>query len=95
MEKKGIKETKEILEAVKEGFIVGKAIRDIVKDGIDASDLPKVFVLIKNESRKIDVFKAAIDNANLAKDELMDLDKEEIVSLIMEVINGISEVEKA
>lgn len=95
MEKKGIKETKEILEAVKEGFIVGKAIRDIVKDGIDASDLPKVFVLIKNESRKIDVFKEAIDNASLAKDELMDLDKEEIVALIMEVINGISEVEKA
>lgn len=95
MEKKGIKETKEILEAIKEGFIVGKAIRDIVKDGIDASDLPKAFVLIKNESRKIDVFKEAIDNANLAKDELMDLDKEEIVALIMEVINGISEVEKA
>lgn len=92
---KDIKETKEILEAIKEGFKVGKTVRDIVADGADMSDLPAAFNLIKEQAEKLDVYAAAIEDAKLAKEELEDLDKEEIIELFMIVIQGINEVEKA
>lgn len=94
-EKKTIKETEEILIGVKEAFKAGKAIRDIVKDGVDMTDIPKAFELVKNQSDKLMIYEAAIKDAKLAKDELKDLDKEEILKLLMIVIDGVSEVDKA
>lgn len=92
---KDIKETKEILEAVKEGFKVGKAVRDIIADGADMSDLPAVFNLVKEQADKLDVYADAIENAKLAEEEIKDLDKAEIIELLMIIVEGISEVEKA
>jgi hypothetical protein len=89
------KELKEILAGMKEGFKAGKAIRDIVKDGIDISDLPKSFELVKTQAEKLEIYEAAIKDAKLAKEEIQDLDKAEIVELLMILIEGIEEVEAA
>lgn len=95
MEEKGLKETKEILVGVKEAFKAGKAIRDIVADGVGAEDLSAVFDLVKNQADKLEVYEAAIKDAKLAKEEIKDLSKEEILELLLVIIDGITEVEKA
>lgn len=95
MNGKSIKETKEILEGVKHLAKAGKKIRDIVGDGVDASDLPKAFQLIKDQADNMSVYEAAIKDAKLAKEELKDLEKDEILELLFIVVDGISEVEKS
>ena len=90
-----IKETKEILAGAKEGFLLGKKVRDIVADGIDASDIPTAFEVIKVQSEKFEIYQAAVEDAYLAKEELQELSKEEILELFMVIIDGINEVEKA
>jgi hypothetical protein len=92
---KDIKETKELLVGVKEGFKLGKGIRDIVKDGVDAADLPATFNLIKEQAEKLDVYDAAIKDVKLVKEEIKDLEKEEIIELLFIVVDAISEVEAA
>jgi hypothetical protein len=53
------------------------------------------FDVIKGQADKVDVYKAAYEGVKLVKDELKDLDKEEIIELVMVLVNGVSEVEKA
>ena len=93
--KKSIKELKEIMLGAREGFKAGKAVRDIVSDGVDASDLPRAFDLIKKQSENLDIYSDAIKDANLAKEELQDLDKQEIIELLMIIMEAVNEVEKA
>lgn len=88
-----LKETKELLAGVKEAAKLGKKVRDIVKDGVDASDLPKAFGLFQEQAGKLSVYSLAIADVEKVKLELQDLDKAEIIELLMEVVNGISEVE--
>lgn len=88
-----LKETKELLAGVKEAAKLGKKVRDIVKDGVDASDLPKAFGLFQEQAGKLSVYSLAISDVEKVKLELQDLDKAEIIELLMEVVNGISEVE--
>jgi len=95
MENLGMKETNEIIDGAVEAIKAGKAIRDIVKDGVDASDLPKAFELVKEQSAKIEIYSAMIKDAVKAKEELQDLDKAEVIALIMKVVSAIEEVEKA
>jgi hypothetical protein len=95
MEKKNTKELEELLAGVKEGFMLGKSIRDIVKDGVDVTDIPKAFEVIKEQADKFAIYEAAVKDVKLVKEEVKDLDKEEIVKLLFIVIDGISEVEKA
>ena len=95
MEKKNTKELEELLAGVKECFMLGKSIRDIVKDGVDVTDIPKAFELIKDQADKFAIYEAAVKDVKLVKEEVKDLDKEEIVKLLFIVIDGISEVEKA
>lgn len=89
------KELEELLAGIKEGFMLGKAVRDIVKDGVDVTDIPKAFEVIKSQSEKFSIYEAAVKDVNLVKEELKDLDKEEIMKLLFVIIEGISEVEKA
>lgn len=91
---KDIKETKELLEGVKELAKLGKEVRDILGDGYQPSDLVAGFDVIKKQADKVDVYKDAYEGAKLIPEELKDLDKEEMVELFMMLINGISEVEK-
>jgi putative ubiquitin-RnfH superfamily antitoxin RatB of RatAB toxin-antitoxin module len=88
-----VKETKELLAGVKEAAKLGKKVRDIVKDGVDASDLPKAFGLFQEQSGKLGVYSLAIADVEKVKSELQDLDKAEIIELLMEVVSAISEVE--
>ena len=89
-----IKETKELLAGVKEAIILGKKVRDIVADGIDSSDLPKAFELVKEQSAKVAVYTLAIKDVELVKEEIKDLSKEELIELIMSVVSAVSEIEK-
>jgi hypothetical protein len=95
MEAKSIKETKELLTGVKQVFKLAKGVRDILADGVDAGDLPATFTLIKDQADQIDVYDAAIKDVKLVKEEITDLEKEEIMELLFIVIDGISEVEEA
>lgn len=92
---KSIKETKELLEGIKELVKLGKDVRDMVKDGVGPEDLVKGFEIIKEQADKLEIYKAAFDGVKEIEGELKDLDKEEIIQLLMIVINGVSEVEKA
>jgi len=86
-----VKETKEMINGLKEGFKAGKAVRDIVKEGFD---IVKTIELIKGQVEKIDIYSAAIKDADVIKDEIKDLSKEEMVELFLELVSAVSEVEK-
>lgn len=92
---KDIKETKELLRGVKELAKLGKQVRDILGDGYQSSDLIAGFDVIKNQAEKVDTYKAAYEGVELIPEELKDLDKEEIIELMMVMVNGVSEVEKS
>lgn len=94
-DKKGIKETTEIINGLTEAFKVGKAIRDIVKDGIDSSDLIKAFDLVREQADKIETYSIAIQDAKLAKEELKDLDKEEILAILFKLVDAVEQIENA
>jgi|VirMetMinimDraft_7_1064189.scaffolds.fasta_scaffold08663_4 hypothetical protein len=95
MEAKSIKELEELLEGIKEGFMLGKAIRDIVADGVDVSDIPAAFELVKKQADKFSIYEAAVKDVDMVKEEIKDLSKEEIMKLLLVIIDGISAVEKA
>ena len=80
------KETNELLDGIVEAVKAGKKIRDIVADGIDASDLPKAFDLVKEQSGKIEVYSAAAKDVSKVKEELKDLDKASRLKKIEELL---------
>lgn len=88
-----IKETKEFIAGLKEGAKAGKKIRDIVKDGIDAGDLPKAFELVKEQAEKAPVYSAAVADIAKIKEEIKDLDKNEVVEIVMQIVSAVSEIE--
>lgn len=90
-----IKETKELLAGVKEAVKLGKAVRDIVADGVDSSDLPKAFELVKEQSKKVELYTAAIKDVALVKEEIKDLSKEELIEIVLSVVSAVSEIEAA
>jgi urease gamma subunit len=92
---KGTKETVELIDGIVEAVKAGKSVRDIVKDGVDMTDLPKAFELIKEQSAKVEIYAAAAKDVALIKEELQDLDKAEIISLVMKLAEAVSEIEKA
>lgn len=94
-EAKSIKETQEVLKALKHLVMVGKKVRDIVKDGVDAGDIPAAFKLIQDQADKLDIYSDGYENAEQVKDELKDVDEKEVIALFMQIIDGISEVDKA
>lgn len=94
-EKKGIKETQELLAGLTEAIKLGKNVRDLVKGGVSSAGLPGVFNLIKEQSEKLDVYSAAIDNVKEVKEEIKDLDKEEILALVFQIVDAIDQIEKA
>lgn len=93
-EKKGIKETQELIAGLTEAVKLGKNIRDIVKDGLDAGDIPKAFDLIKKQSEVFGVYEAALKDVKLVKEELKDLDKEEILTIIFALVEAVEAIEK-
>ena len=91
----GLKETSEMIEGVKHAFVFGKGVRDIVKDGVDKNDIFPAFELLKKQIDKADIYKDAIKDAKLIKDELKDLSKEELLEVIFKLADAVAEVEKA
>lgn len=82
-EAKGIKETKELFDGL---ALVAKSVKAVMKDGkVDLSDVGTLVELGKN----IDVLSSAIDNIGDVPEELKDLDKAEILELIMKVYKEI------
>lgn len=80
MEKKlSLKETMEILAALE---MLALAVKDIAKDGIGADDIVKLIDLAKN----FEVISAAVKDADLAVEELKDLDQVEVIELITKLM---------
>lgn len=93
--KLGMKETNEALDAVVLAVKAGKKVRDIVKDGVDASDFPKAIELITSEIGNVPVYSAGFKDVKLVAEEIKDLDKPELIALIMKVVGAVEEIEKA
>lgn len=93
--KLGMKETNEALDAVVLAAKAGKKVRDIVKDGVDASDFPKAIEVITTEIANVPVYVEGAKDASKIKAELEDLDKAELIALIMKVVSAVEEIEKA
>lgn len=90
-----IKETKELIAGLKEAFKAGKKIKEIVGDGVSVNDVNASFELIKDQSSKLEIYSAAVKDANLIKEELKDLTQPELIELFLELVKSVSEVEKA
>lgn len=86
---KDLKQTKELFEGLK---LVAVAAKKISKDGkVDLSDVGAVIDLAKESSILID----AVKDIKEVPEELKDLEKEELLELIMAVYKAVDEVEKA
>lgn len=84
LEKKSIKETKELFEGL---ALVAKTVKKIAADKkVDANDIPHVIELAKDAP----ILLAAIENVKEVPAELKDLDKEELLELIMLVYKEIA-----
>lgn len=88
-----IKETKEFILGATEAIKFGKGVRNIVRE--DKLDPIKAFELVKDQFSKVEIYSAAIKDADKIKDELKNLSKEEMVELFLELVSAVSEVEKA
>lgn len=93
-EKKGIKETQELIAGLTEAVKLGKNIRDLVKGGVSAASIPQAFEIIKEQSEVFGVYEAALKDVKLVKEELKDLDKEEILTLIFALVEAVEAIEK-
>jgi len=80
-----IKETLEVLEALKTVSVIGAKT---FKDGVQISDLKALVELGQN----FDVFKAALNNIDLVDDEIKDLDAQEASQLLTKLFDIISAV---
>jgi hypothetical protein len=90
-----MKETNEALDAIVLAVKAGKKVRDIVKDGVDASDFPKAIELITAEIGNVPVYSAGVKDVKKVEEEIKDLDKAELIALIMKVVGAVEEIEKA
>lgn len=85
-----MKDIKNIIEVLAAIEAVGVPVKAALKDGIDASDLPKLLDIIK----KYQVVLDAIDNAAEVVEEAKNIDAIEaaqIASKVMEIIKKIKE----
>ena len=90
----GTKETQELLEGIKEAVKLGKSVRDIVADGVDANDIPAASTVIKAQSDKLDMYNAAFQDVSKIKEELKDLDSQEIAALFFQIVEAVEEIDK-
>jgi hypothetical protein len=83
-----IKQTKELFEGLK---LVAVAAKKIAKDGkVDLSDVGAVIDLAKESSVLIE----AVKDLDQVPTELKDLEKEELLELILTVYKAVDEIEK-
>lgn len=92
--KKGIKETQELIAGLTEAVKLGKNIRDLIKSGVSVAAIPQAFEIIKEQSEVFGVYEAALKDVKLVKEELKDLDKEEILVLIFALVEAVEKIEK-
>lgn len=92
-EKKGIKETQELIAGLTEAVKLGKNIRDVIRAGVSVASIPQAFEIIKEQSEVFGVYEAALKDVKLVKEELKDLDKEEILTLIFALVDAVEKIE--
>lgn len=89
MEGKGIKETLELLDGLK---VIGVTGSKVFADGkIKLDDLPKLLEL----GKKFEVIKEAVLGVDQIKDEVKDLDQEEIMQLVAKILELASAMKEA
>lgn len=84
----GIEETKAFLNSLVILVTLGKKIKE---DGVKLESLTHLIAAVK----RIDEIVGGLDDLNLVKKELMDLDHMEVVELISALYAAVKEVEKA
>lgn len=93
-----IKETKEIIAGMEEGMITLKKIKRIwdvaSENGIGAEDLVHIGDLIK-AAPDMSVMSAAVEGAEVALEEIKDLDEQEVFEIISLLYAGVKKVEQA
>lgn len=97
-EKKGIKETLEILDGLGEIAVSGKkligVVKKIMKDGIELTDIVYLGEL-SDAAPEMEVLELGYKDAKLSLEELKDLDKGEIISIIGKLYEVIDKVSKS
>jgi len=76
-------------------FFLISTVSDPVVAGVDVSDFPKAIELVKEQVAKVEIYSAAAKDVSLVKAELQDVDKEELITLVMKLASAVSEIEKA
>lgn len=84
---KDLKQTKELLEGLK---LIAVAAKKVAKDGkVDLSDVGAVIDLAKESSKLVE----AVKDIQEIPSELADLEKEELLEIILAVYKAVEEVE--
>lgn len=85
---KDVKNIIEVLEAVK---VIGVPVKQALKDGVDASDLPKLLEIVKKYQSLID----AVDNIGEIVEEAQDIDSQEAVLVVMKAFEVVKAIKEA
>lgn len=91
----GLKETNEIIDGAVEGFKAGKALRDILKDGVDTNDVLPTIALVQDQLTKLNIYIEAVKDAKLAIQEIENASNEQRIAILIKLVKAIEEVEKA
>ena len=85
---KDVKNIIEVLEAVK---VIGVPAKQALKDGVDASDLPKLLEVVK----KYQVLVDAIDGVGEVVEEAKDIDSQEAVQVVLKAFEVVKSIKEA
>jgi len=85
---KDVKNIIEVLEAIK---VIGVPAKQILKDGVDASDLPKLLEVVK----KYQVLVDAIDGVGEVVEEAKDIDSQEAVVVVLKAFEVVKAIKEA
>lgn len=91
----GTKEINEVIDGAVEAIKMGVKVVEIVKMDSTSEKFSAAFALLKDQAENVDLYKNMIKDAELSIDEIKELDKEELIALIMKLANAVSEVKTA
>jgi hypothetical protein len=86
-----MKDVKNILEVLEAIEVLAIPAKQALKDGLDASDLPKLLEIVKQHQKLID----AVEGIGEVVDEAKDISEEEAVQIAVKVIGLFKKIKEA
>lgn len=86
-----MKDVKNIIEVIEAVEVIAIPVKQALKDGLDASDLPKLLDIVKQHQKLID----AVDSIGEIVDEGKDIDAIEAAAIAAKVIELIKKLKAA